>query len=285
MTMTDMEENSSDIIEDVGLLSKRNLKRFGRLTNVLESKIRNVQNQNQTLKEESEKLKQEIEELEKKKIEEKINIIKNKTETELAYEKYQQAKKESERTKSYLSPYSSSLSNYGTEIIWFSVVIGLVFDFLLWKDIFEGKFGTDIWAERAERASAIIMAFSYAYVCSRLGVSFAVKALVSKRKKDEKTNYKEIEIYKKSTAKETFWGNMGLFLMLSVLATLARFTEDHLELADKAILSLAAVSIGLVIAAIGYWYHDVYEYFIRAAKNEELKTKKIYEKTKKKEKK
>ncbi|MFZ4104891.1 hypothetical protein [Flavobacterium sp.] len=47
-------------------------------------------------------------------------------------------------------------------------------------------------------------------------------------------------------------------------------------ISDKFILSLAATSIGLVISAIAYWYTDVYEHFIKAAKNKELKAKKNF---------
>lgn len=47
-------------------------------------------------------------------------------------------------------------------------------------------------------------------------------------------------------------------------------------ISDKFILSLAATSIGLVISAIAYWYTDVYEHFIKTAKNKELKAKKNF---------
>jgi len=210
-------------------------------------------------------------------------VIENKvlvSEYDRAYKKYLAAQIDSEETEKQLSPLASASSNYSSEIIWFSVIIGLVFDFLLWKDIFSGKFGQDIWAERAERASAIIMSFSYAFICAQFGASYAIKVFA--RKKIESTNQKEIEIYNKSTSKNTFGINIFLFFILTVLSTSARFTQDSLDTANKFILSLAAVSIGLVISAIGYWYTDVYEHYIKAAKNKENKAKKNFYRLQKK---
>lgn len=166
------------------------------------------------------------------------------------------------------------MSSYGKEIIWFSVIIGLVFDFLLWKDIFAGKFGVDSWAERAERASAVILSFSYAFICSQLGAAYAIKMLVKKR--SHSSNPKEVEVYNKSTAKDTMGINIFLFTLLTILSTMARYTEESLNSSDKFILSLAATSIGLVISAIAYWYTDVYDHFINAAKNKEAKAKKKF---------
>jgi SNF family Na+-dependent transporter len=162
------------------------------------------------------------------------------------------------------------------------VVVGLVFDFLLWKDIFVGKFGEDIWAERAERASAIIMSFSYAFVCAQLGAAYAVKMLVKKRKYKQNATEKETEVYNKSTAKDTLGINLVLFSLLTVLATGARFSQEELDFSDKFILSLAATTIGLVISAVAYWYTDVYDHFIKAAKNRESIARKNFIKVSKK---
>jgi uncharacterized membrane protein YidH (DUF202 family) len=162
------------------------------------------------------------------------------------------------------------------------VVVGLVFDFLLWKDIFNGKFGEDTWAERAERASAILMSFSYAFICAQLGAAYAVKMLVKKRNKNGIANPKEIEVYNKSTAKNTIGINLVLFSLLTLLSTAARFTQPGLEISDKFILSLAATTIGLVISAVAYWYTDVYDHFIKAAKNRELMARKNFIKVSKK---
>lgn len=196
------------------------------------------------------------------------------SEYDKAYKEYLNAQIESEETEKNLSTYSSSTSSYGSEIIWFSIVIGLVFDFLLWKDIFAGKFGTDIWAERAERASAVILAFSYAFVCAQLGASYAIKVFTKKR--SDSTNTKEIEVYRKSTSKDTLGINVFLFILLTILSTSARYTQKSLSLSDKFILSLASTSIGLVVSAIAYWYTDIYEYFIKTSKNKELKAKKNF---------
>jgi hypothetical protein len=145
----------------------------------------------------------------------------------------------------------------------------------LWKDIFAGKFGVDAWAERAERASAIILSFSYAFVCSQLGASYAIK--MSSKKRSQSNNLKEIEVYRKSTAKDTLGINIFLFSLLTILSTTARFTQSSLVISDKFVLSLAATSIGLVISAIAYWYTDVYDHYIKAAKNKEIKAKKNFQ--------
>jgi len=267
----DEENNLTEFNEDdIKLLSRRNQKRFKKLMPQIEQRIADLKSENESL----------TKEINISKTPEKIEIKTLISEYDKAYREYLNAQINSEETEKQLSVHSSSTSNYGSEIIWFSVVIGLVFDFLLWKDIFSGKFGQDIWAERAERASAVIMSFSYAFICAQLGASYAIRVFA--RKKIESTNQKEIEIYNKSTSKNTFGINIFLFFMLTLLSTSARFTQDSLDIANKFILSLAAVSIGLVISAIGYWYTDVYEHYIKAAKNKENKAKKNFYKLQKK---
>ncbi len=263
-----MDGQGEDLIsfdkDDVKILSKRNQKRFNKLLPQIEQRIINLKNENQLL----------IEEVAAAKTPE---IIENKilvSEYDKAYKDYLKAQIENEETEKQLAPYASATSNYSSEIIWFSVIIGLVFDFLLWKDIFAGKFGNDSWAERAERASAVILSFSYAFICAQLGASYAIKIFAKKR--SEFTNQKEIEIYNKSTAKSSWGINLFLFLLLTILSTAARFSQSSLNTSDKFILSLAATSIGLVISAIGYWYTDVYEHYIKVAKNKELKAKKNF---------
>jgi len=206
---------------------------------------------------------------------EKIQKRELMSEYDLAYKEYLEAQENNSQTQKELYPYSSTTSSYGTEIVWFSVVVGLVFDFLLWKDIFAGKFGNDIWAERAERASAVIMSFSYAFVCAQLGAAYAVKMFTKKRSAID-NNSIEKTVYNKSTAKDTLGINLILFVLLTVLSTAARFTEEKLDLNDKFILSLAATTIGLVISAISYWYTDVYEHFMKAARNRERMAKKNF---------
>lgn len=250
--------------DDVQLLSKRNQKRFNKLLPQIEQRIINLKNENELLAQEVAAAKTpEV-------IENKVLV----SEYDRAYKEYLKAQIDSEETETQLSVHSSSTSNYGSEIILFSVIIGLVFDFLLWKDIFAGKFGDDDWAERAERASAVILSFSYAFICAQLGASYAIKIFTKKR--SESTVQKEIEIYNKSTSKSSLGINAFLFLLLTILSTAARFTQNSLNISDKFILSLAATSIGLVISAIGYWYTDVYEHYIKIAKSKELKAKKNF---------
>jgi len=272
--------NSTEQFNDeVNLLSPKNKKLFGKLVNRLQDKYSNYELENQELKSVKEDLEKKLQEANSPKEIEKKELI---SEYEMSYREYQQAQTNYQETKEQLYPHSSNTSNYGSEIIWFSVVVGLVFDFLLWKDIFVGKFGEDIWAERAERASAVIMSFSYAFVCAQLGAAYAIKMLVKKRKNKQDTTEKEKEVYNKSTAKDTMGINIVLFLLLTTLATGARFSQQELDYSDRFILSLAATTIGLVISAIAYWYTDVYDHFIKAAKNKEAMARKNFIKVSKK---
>jgi hypothetical protein len=272
-----MEEN---FLNKVGLLSKRNQKRFRKLSPIIEQEFNLLQDENNFLKSQLQELKTYTQKTEEELVPapEKYTSF---SEYEKSYQEYLEAKDFTKTIKKSLNPYLSSTSFYSNEIIWFSVIVGLVFDFLLWKDIFVGKFGTDIWAERAERASAIIMSFSYAYICSKFGMALALKMLIYKRRQMADTalvDKTELEMYKKATLKETFWFTSGLFLVLSILSTTARYSQEVLGTMDKFLLSFAAVSVGLVIAAIGYFYHDVYSHFIKAAEREELKCKKKFDK-------
>jgi len=271
--------NPNDIENSPEFLSKKNKKRFGKLLDNLSEKYSGVEIENSELKSRNEELEKKLKEASSPKEIEKKELL---SEYELAYREYSEAQVNYQETKEQLYPHSSSTSSYGSEIIWFSVVVGLVFDFLLWKDIFTGKFGEDIWAERAERASAVIMAFSYAFICAQLGAAYAIKMLVKKRNKGGLANEKEAEVYNKSTAKDTMGINLILFLLLTVLSTAARFTQPGLNTSDRFILSLAATTIGLVISAIAYWYTDVYDHFIKAAKNRESMARKNFVKVSKK---
>ena len=76
-----------------------------------------------------------------------------------------------------------------------------------------------------------------------------------------------------------FWSPVAaklLFSLLTILSTSARYAQPSLNMSDKFILSFAATSIGLVISAIAYWYTDVYDHFIKAAKKKEDKAKKHF---------
>jgi len=265
--------NYEQFDDDINLLSPKNKKLFGKLVNRLQDKYSKYEFENQELKNVKQDLEKKLQEANSPREIEKKELI---SEYEMSYREYQQSQENYQETKQQLYPYSSSTSSYGSEIIWFSVVVGLVFDFLLWKDIFVGKFGQDIWAERAERASAVIMSFSYAFICAQLGSAYAIKMLVKKRKNKQNITEKEIEVYNKSTAKDTMGINIVLFLLLTTLATGARFSQEELDYADKFILLLAATTIGLVISAIAYWYTDVYDHFIKAAKNRESMARKNF---------
>jgi len=271
--------NTGQFDDDINLLSPKNKKLFGKLVYRLHDKYSNYESENQELKNIKEDLEKKLQEANSPKEIEKKELI---SEYEMSYREYQQAQINYQETKEQLYPHSSNTFNYGSEIIWFSVVIGLVFDFLLWKDIFVGKFGEDIWAKRAEKASAIIMSFSYAFVCAQLGAAYAIKMLVKKRKNKQDTTEKEKEVYNKSTAKDTIGINVILFLLLTILATGARFSQQELDFPDRFILSLAATTIGLVISAVAYWYTDVYDHFIKAAKNRESMARKNFIKVNKK---
>ena len=178
-----MEQQDSDLgpidKDDIQILSKRNQKRFNKLLPQIDQKFKELEIENQSLKNQASQLVSELEATKTPEIIENKIII---SDYDKAHKEYLKAQIDSEETEKHLAPHSSSVSDYGSEIIWFSVIIGLVFDFLLWKDIFAGKFGVDAWAERAERASAIILSFSYAFVCSQLGAYYAIKILKSKIK-------------------------------------------------------------------------------------------------------
>ena len=150
-----------DITEEAPeFLSKKNRKRFGKLLDGLSEKYSGVETENLELKSRNEELERKLQEANSPKEIQKKELL---SEYELAYKEYSDAQNNYQETKEQLYPHSSATYSYGSEIVWFSVVVGLVFDFLLWKDIFTGKFGEDIWAERAERASAVIMSFAYVF--------------------------------------------------------------------------------------------------------------------------
>ena len=173
MTNEDVDLSNVDTV-----LSGRNKKIVAKIKNKFNQQIKTLEEENSDLLSEVNLLKDKIELNRLPDFIEKKEII---SDYDQAHEQYLESQIQSKETEKQLSPYSSSMSNYGKEIIWFSVIIGLVFDFLLWKDIFAGKFGSDAWAERAERASAIILSFSYAFICSQLGAAYAVKMLVKKK--------------------------------------------------------------------------------------------------------
>jgi len=276
----DISREDLELLTDIDL-SRRTKKKFAKVKSIFNDKIEKLENEKLELISEIDLIKKEIINNSSEEINDHTLSIEkeNIPEKTKAYKDYLKAREESENLQKELFPYSSSMSNYGSEIVLFSIIVGLIFDFLLWKDIFSGKFGIDAWAERAERASAIIISFSYAFICSQLGSAYSIKMLTKKR--SDSFIVKEQQIYKKATAKDSLGVSLFLFILLTTLSTAARFTQPLLSLSDKFILSISSTSIGLVISAVAYWYTDVYEHFIKAAKAKEVKAKKNYYKTQK----
>jgi|688.fasta_scaffold215127_3 hypothetical protein len=202
-------------------------------------------------------------------------------ERKVLQKKLEKIDKEKSEKQSYFDKLTNELSKfvssstYGNEIIWFSIIIGLVFDFLLWQDVFEGKFGVGPLVGQAERASAVLLSFSYAFVCSQVGVALNIFKLKKKRGRFSRKSSKEAEIYNKAVSRDSMGLWSTAFVLLTVLATAARFSEPDLLLIDRVILSLAAFAIGFVIIIVGYYYHDIYSHELRSAKNDLAKSNKL----------
>lgn len=204
----------------------------------------------------------------RKLIQKKVETLRKKKDSQVA---------SNQRLTTNLSTYTSS-SPYGQEIIWFSIIVGLVFDFLLWQDVFQGKFGIGPFTGQAERASAILLSGSYAFVCSQLGIALNIHRIRIRRKKSVKTNNKESEIFKKALTRDTLPWWFTAFVLLTILATLARFSQHSLGFMDKLILSLAAFAIGFVITVIGFYYHDIYSHELKESKYKTERIVKQYDK-------
>lgn len=164
--------------------------------------------------------------------------------------------------------HRASVNRWSQEIIWASVFVGFVFDFLLWQDIFTGRFELGALSLAAERASAVVCSLAYAYVCSQVGIAAFVRVAAIRRTRGTDIEGDNIERASfgraVSRASLTLWG--GLFVLLTGVSTLGRFTQEG-STEDHALLTLVAVAIALVIAVMAYQYHDIYAHDLRTAKS------------------
>lgn len=173
-----------------------------------------------------------------------------------------------------LSPFASA-SRWSAEIIWASIFVGFIFDFLLWESIFQGRFELGSFSTPAARASAIVCSLAYAYVCSQLGIAAQIRSVRKNRPADAITNALEQSIYTKTVSKQTFGLWAGLFFLLSLVSIIGRFTEPG-STSDHILLSLVSISIALVIATMAYQYHDIYDHYYRKVKKAKLKSEKSF---------
>lgn len=180
----------------------------------------------------------------------------------------------SEATESALS-HRASTNRWSQEIIWSSVFVGFIFDFLLWQDIFTGRFELGALSLAAERASAVVCSLAYAYVCSQVGIaaSIRVAAIRRQRGRDQAGDHTEREVFARAAARASFSLWTALFVLLTGVSTLGRFTQDGTT-EDHALLTLVAVAIALVIAVMAYQYHDIYAHDLRKAKSTGAKAQK-----------
>lgn len=164
--------------------------------------------------------------------------------------------------------HRASTNRWSQEIIWASVFVGFVFDFLLWQDIFTGRFELGALSVAAERASAVVCSLAYAYVCSQLGIAAYLKRASVKRRKhpEAETDPVETAVFARAVSRESLYLWSALFVLLTGVATLGRFTQDGTT-EDHSLLTLVAIAIALVIAIMAYQYHDIYAHDLRAAKS------------------
>lgn len=274
-------ETKQNVKSKLNFLNKISSKRVYNIKNQIEEKLFDLQNKVLKLEEKNKELVDQLYECEQRepqtvdhqsfKLRRKLFSLKIKKEQ--ISTSFQEVKKEKQLTdQKYQSLGVSKLPmRWSSEVIWASVFIGFVFDFLLWQSIFEGRFDLGALSTAATRASAVVCSLSYAYVCSQLGVSLCVKSFI-RSKKDTK-NLTQIEkfVYSKCCAKQTFGIWFTLFILLTGVSFLGRFTQDGTG-ADQILLSLVSFSISLVVSAIAYQYHDVYDHFYREVKPIKLKT-------------
>jgi len=163
--------------------------------------------------------------------------------------------------------HRASVNRWSQEIIWASVFVGFIFDFLLWQDIFTGRFQLGALSLAAERASAVVCSLAYAYVCSQVGIAAFVRVAAIRRARgtDKEGDHIERASFGRavSRASLTLWG--ALFVLLTGVSTLGRFTQEG-STEDHTLLTLVAVAIALVIAVMAYQYHDIYAHDLRSAK-------------------
>ena len=116
----EQQDNNLEPIEDAGILSRRNQKRFNKLLPQLDQKFKELEIENQSLKDKASLLASELEATKTPEVIENKIII---SDYDKAHKEYLKAQTNSEETEKHLAPHSSSVSDYGSEIIWFSVII------------------------------------------------------------------------------------------------------------------------------------------------------------------
>jgi|688.fasta_scaffold00358_58 uncharacterized membrane protein (DUF106 family) len=191
-----------------------------------------------------------------------------------ANKNYKNALSEHQDISNSLSPYSNS-TEFAKQIIIFSAILGALFDLLLWVNIFDNKFGQGYWANSAEKASAIVLTFAYAFVATMLGVSKEERRVISNRDVDLQTNPKEQAIFNSLKDSSPVW--LILFTGISLISAAFRFTQSG-TLFEHTLLSSLGVIVGLVISTIAYHFHDIYDSHIKASKNNLNKFEKVFEK-------
>jgi len=191
-----------------------------------------------------------------------------------ANKNYKNALSQHQDISNSLSPYSNS-TEFAKQIIIFSAILGALFDLLLWVNIFDNKFGQGYWANSAEKASAIVLTFAYAFVAAMLGVSKEERRVISNRDVDLQTNPKEQAIFNSLKDSSPVW--LILFTGISLISVAFRFTQSG-TFFEHTLLSSLGVIIGLVISTIAYHFHDIYDSHIKASKNNLNKFEKVFEK-------
>jgi hypothetical protein len=178
------------------------------------------------------------------------------------FEKIKRAKTAADAKFNSFYPYAAP-SKYSTEIIWASIFIGFIFDFLLWESIFQGRFDFGSFSTAAARASAVVTSLAYAYVSSQLGIAAQLKVVAKNKQKTVKSNSIEWIVFNKHATRNSFSVWFILFTLLTVISVIGRFTTESGTTVDHTLLSLVSVAIALVITAMGYQYHDVYAHDLR----------------------
>lgn len=193
------------------------------------------------------------------------------------FDKVKRQKASAEAKYNSYYPYAAP-SKYSTEIIWASIFIGFIFDFLLWESIFAGRFDFGSFSTAAARASAVVTSLAYAYVSSQLGVAAQLKVVAKNKAKIIKSNSVESIVFNKHATRSSLLVWSLLFTMLTAVSVLGRFTTESGTTVDRVLLSLVSISIALVITAMGYQYHDVYAHDLRKTEIEKFNLDQQYDK-------
>lgn len=204
------------------------------------------------------------------------NLTIKKSQLSAKFDKVKKLKLAAEAKYNSFYPYAAP-SKYSTEIIWASIFVGFIFDFLLWESIFQGRFNFGSFSTAAARASAVVTSLAYAYVSSQLGIAAQLKVVAKNKSKTVKSNSIEWIVFNKHATRNSFSVWALLFLLLTSVSIIGRFTTESGTVVDQTLLSLVSVSIALVITAMGYQYHDVYAHDLRQTEAEKNNLEKEYE--------